>query len=72
MHNEHGTVIVFVTFMIVLLMIMVGFGLDTSMMTYTRKRGIRDGCRGSIGGERLTGRYQNEQRRAGYGSSHCL
>lgn len=37
--NESGSVIVFITFMIVLLMIMVGFGLDTGMMTYTRNSG---------------------------------
>ena len=32
-HNEHGSVIVFVTLMIVLLLIMVGIGLDTGQLT---------------------------------------
>ena len=32
-HNEQGSVIVFVTLMIVLLLIMVGMGLDTGQLT---------------------------------------
>jgi Flp pilus assembly protein TadG len=39
LHNERGTVIVFVTLMIVLLMIMVGMGMDTGVMTFTRATG---------------------------------
>jgi len=39
MRNEHGSVIVFVTLMIVLLLIMVGMGLDTGQLTYTRSQG---------------------------------
>jgi Flp pilus assembly protein TadG len=38
-HNEHGSVIVFVTLMIVLLLIMVGIGLDTGQLTATRSQG---------------------------------
>ena len=34
-HNERGSVIVFVTLMIVLLLIMVGIGLDTGQLTAT-------------------------------------
>jgi len=34
--NERGSVIVFITLMIVLLMVMVGMGLDTGYMTYSR------------------------------------
>jgi Flp pilus assembly protein TadG len=37
--NNHGSVLVFVTLMIVLLMIMVGMGLDTGWMTYVRSQG---------------------------------
>lgn len=38
-NSEKGGVIVFMTFMIVLLMIMVGMGLDTGYLTYTRSQG---------------------------------
>lgn len=37
--NEQGTVLVFVALMIVLLLIMVGMGLDTGQLTYTRSQG---------------------------------
>jgi Flp pilus assembly protein TadG len=37
--NERGSVIVFVTLMIVLLMVMVGLGLDTGQLSYTRNMG---------------------------------
>lgn len=37
--NEKGAVLVFVTLMIVLLMIMVGMGLDTGQLAYTRSQG---------------------------------
>jgi Flp pilus assembly protein TadG len=37
--NEDGSVLVFMTLMIVLLMIMVGMGLDTGQLTYTRATG---------------------------------
>jgi Flp pilus assembly protein TadG len=37
--TERGSVIVFVTLMIVLLMIMVGLGLDTGQLTYVRNQG---------------------------------
>ena len=37
--NNRGSVLVFVTLMIVLLMIMVGMGLDTGWMTYVRSQG---------------------------------
>jgi Flp pilus assembly protein TadG len=37
--NEQGSVLVFITLMIVILMVMVGFGLDTGFMTYTRNTG---------------------------------
>jgi Putative Flp pilus-assembly TadE/G-like len=37
--NQSGSVIVFVTLMIVLLMIMVGMGLDTGQLVYTRNMG---------------------------------
>ena len=37
--NEQGTVIVFVTLMIVLLLVMVGLGLDTGQLTYVRNQG---------------------------------
>ena len=37
--NNRGSVLVFVTLMIVLLMIMVGMGLDTGLMTYVRSQG---------------------------------
>lgn len=36
--NERGSVIVFVTLMIVVLLIMVGLGLDTGQMTYVRNQ----------------------------------
>jgi Flp pilus assembly protein TadG len=38
-NNQRGSVIVFVTLMIVLLMIMVGMGLDTGQLSYTRNMG---------------------------------
>jgi Flp pilus assembly protein TadG len=39
-HNsERGSVIVFITLMIVLLLIMVGLGLDTGQLTYSRSQG---------------------------------
>jgi Flp pilus assembly protein TadG len=34
--NDRGSIIVFITLMIVVLMVMVGFGLDTGYMTYSR------------------------------------
>ncbi len=37
--NEKGSVIVFVTLMIVVLLIMVGMGLDTGQLTYVRSQG---------------------------------
>jgi Flp pilus assembly protein TadG len=37
--NERGSVLVFVTLMIVILMIMVGLGLDTGQITYVRNQG---------------------------------
>jgi Flp pilus assembly protein TadG len=37
--NDRGTVLVFVTLMIVLLMIMVGMGLDSGQLAYTRSTG---------------------------------
>jgi Flp pilus assembly protein TadG len=37
--NERGSVLVFVTLMIVLLMIMVGMGMDTGVLTFTRATG---------------------------------
>ena len=37
--NERGSVLVFITLMIVLLMIMVGMGLDTGQLIYTRAQG---------------------------------
>jgi Flp pilus assembly protein TadG len=37
--NERGSVIVFVTLMVVLLLIMVGLGLDTGQLTYVRNQG---------------------------------
>lgn len=38
-NSEKGGVLVFMTFMIVLLLIMVGMGLDTGYLTYTRSQG---------------------------------
>ena len=37
--NERGSVLVFVTLMIVLLLVMVGLGLDTGQLTYVRNQG---------------------------------
>ena len=37
--NERGSVIVFITLMVVILMVMVGIGLDTGHMTYSRNLG---------------------------------
>ena len=37
--NEHGSVIVFVTLITVVLLIMVGLGLDTGQLTYVRNQG---------------------------------
>ena len=37
--NQQGTVIVFATLMIVLLLVMVGLGLDTGQLTYVRNQG---------------------------------
>jgi Flp pilus assembly protein TadG len=39
LHNEQGSVLVFITLMIVLLLVMVGMGLDTGQFTYTRSQG---------------------------------
>src|SRR5258705_13978780 len=39
MSNDKGSVLVFVTLMIVLLMVMVGMGLDTGELVYTRATG---------------------------------
>jgi Flp pilus assembly protein TadG len=39
--NESGSVLVFITLMIVILMVMVGMGLDTGMLTYSRSMGQR-------------------------------
>jgi Flp pilus assembly protein TadG len=41
MRNESGSVLVFITLMIVLLMIMVGMGLDTGALTYSRSMAQR-------------------------------
>src|SRR5262249_60627847 len=38
-HNERGSVLVFVTLSIVLLLIMVGMGLDTGHLVYNRAQG---------------------------------
>jgi len=38
-NNEKGAVLVFMTLMIVLLMVMVGMGLDTGQLAYTRSQG---------------------------------
>ncbi len=38
-NNEKGGVLVFMTLMIVLLLVMVGMGLDTGYLTYTRSQG---------------------------------
>jgi Flp pilus assembly protein TadG len=38
-NNERGSVLVFVTLMVVLLLILVGMGLDTGQLTYTRSQG---------------------------------
>ena len=37
--NQRGSIIVFVTIMIVVLLIMVGLGLDTGQLTYVRNQG---------------------------------
>ena len=37
--NERGSVLVFITLMIVLLLVMVGLGLDTGQLTYVRNQG---------------------------------
>jgi Flp pilus assembly protein TadG len=37
--NERGSVIVFVTLMVIILLIMVGLGLDTGQLTYVRNQG---------------------------------
>jgi Flp pilus assembly protein TadG len=37
--NEQGSVLVFITLMIVILMVMVGLGLDTGQLTYVRNQG---------------------------------
>ena len=39
LNNENGTVIIFATLMIVLLLIMVGMGLDTGHLVYIRSQG---------------------------------
>lgn len=39
LQDERGSVLVFVTLMIVLLLIMVGMGLDTGQLTYTKSQG---------------------------------
>jgi Flp pilus assembly protein TadG len=39
LRNERGSVLVFMTLMIVLLLIMVGLGLDTGQLTYVRNQG---------------------------------
>jgi Flp pilus assembly protein TadG len=39
MNNQRGSVIVFITLMIVVLMVMVGLGLDSGQLTYTRATG---------------------------------
>jgi Flp pilus assembly protein TadG len=41
LRNQSGSVLVFITFMIVLLLIMVGMGLDTGVLTYSRSMGQR-------------------------------
>src|SRR5215467_15617224 len=38
MRNERGSVLIFVTLMIVLLLVMVGLGLDTGLLTYARNQ----------------------------------
>ena len=39
LENQRGAVLIFVTLMIVLLLIMVGLGLDTGSLTYSRNQG---------------------------------
>src|ERR1041384_5007165 len=39
MNNQHGSVIVWITLMITLLLVMIGIGLDSGQMTYTRNQG---------------------------------
>jgi Flp pilus assembly protein TadG len=39
--NERGSVLVFITLMIIILLVMVGFGLDTGQLTFVRSQGQR-------------------------------
>src|SRR2546429_9841322 len=41
LRNDSGAVLVFITLMIVLLMVMIGMGLDTGWLTFSRSMGQR-------------------------------
>jgi Flp pilus assembly protein TadG len=70
--NNRGSVIIFVTLMITLLLIMVGIGLDTGMLTYVRSQAqpAVDAAALSAASGLLGGQSQVEARVAAYNSTN--
>jgi len=70
--NERGSVIVFVTLMIVVLLIMVGLGLDTGQLSYVRNQGqaaVDAAALAAVSGLRQS-QQQVEKRAAGFNSTN--
>ncbi len=71
--NEKGSVIVFVTLMIVLLLIMVGMGLDTGQVTYVRSQGqaaVDASALAAVSGLPSRNTVQVQNRAAGFNSTN--
>jgi Flp pilus assembly protein TadG len=70
--NDHGSVIVFVTLIITLLLVMVGIGLDTGMLTYVRSQAqpAVDAAALAAASGLLGGQTEVEARVAAYNSTN--
>jgi Flp pilus assembly protein TadG len=70
--NDHGSVIVFVTLIITLLLVMVGIGLDTGMLTYVRSQAqpAVDAAALAAASGLLGGQSEVEARVAAYNSTN--
>ena len=67
--NENGTVLIFATLMIVLLLIMVGMGLDTGHLVYIRSQGqpAVDAAARAPASPKPTGNFYNHPARNSHG-----
>ena len=72
-NNERGTVIIFVTLIVVLLLIIVGMGLDTGQLTYVRNQGqaaVDAAALAAVTGLPSRNATQIQNRAAGYNSTN--